>query len=124
MERIGKLPMQASSIQINLLEKPGPAGGFRPIGIYHMLYRLWGKLRGDLLREWEKKQHLDLFAASAGYSTIDVVWKHSVMAQFAVNSGMECVSLLWDLSKCYEHFDHALLKGRAKAMGYPRTVLG
>ena len=33
---------------------PKPTGGDRPIGLFPVLYRIWGKLRQPLLKEWTR----------------------------------------------------------------------
>ena len=115
------MPTQVRKVLIPLLDKPG--GGFRPIGFFCSPYRLWARCRRPVLDEWEQRNSRAYFASARGRSPVDAVWKHAANPKVAVNSGQEPATLLWDLRKLYEPFDHALLIKRGLASGMPPAML-
>ena len=115
------MPTQIRRLLVPLLDKP--TGGFRPIGIFCSAYRLWARCRRSVLQSWEGANRRPYFAAAAGKSPVDAVWKHAVRAQGATNSGMQAATLLWDLRKFYESFDHAELIKRGIATGLHEAMI-
>eukprot|EP00959_Pyramimonas_sp_CCMP1952_P462199 9482857-Pyramimonas_sp.AAC.1 len=53
MERSAVIPMQISIVIMALIAKP--SSGFRPIGIFCSVFRVYGKLRRSLADEWEAR---------------------------------------------------------------------
>ena len=117
----GYFPSPARKVVVALLEKP--AGGFRPIGIFCSLYRLWAKCRRPLCDRWEHEHDRAYYAASRGRSTVDCVWRQAVLAQTAVAKGEHSASVLWDISKFYENVSHEKLVDRAIRSGFPIALL-
>ena len=120
-EVLGVMPKQVRYTAIVLL--PKPHGGFRPIGIFPALYRMYGQLRRSYCEAWETANSRNYFAASSGRSAPDVVWRQAVDAEFATHDTGAAASVLWDVTKFYESFDHRKLRGRARATGFPGPLM-
>ena len=121
MELVGELPLSVSWVVMALLAKP--AGGFRPIGIFPMIYRLYGRLRLPILRAWEDKHELDEFACGPGKSAADTVWRQALASEASVASGGCAGAVLLDMQKFYERFNRDRLWARAKQFGMNLLVI-
>ncbi len=119
-ERTGKLPPQLGAIAMPLLGKP--RGGHRAIATFVSLYRLWGRLRRDQVRQWEDSLQRPYFAAGAGKSPVDSVWRQAAQAEAAVAAGEGSATLLWDLAAFFESIQRKQLWYRARRLGFPTTV--
>eukprot|EP00959_Pyramimonas_sp_CCMP1952_P360031 7538584-Pyramimonas_sp.AAC.1 len=84
-EVLGELPGQLQWVLVALLRKV--SGGYRPIGIFPMMYRITGKLRLHFAQDWIAKHDHSWFACGAGRSPVDVVWRQSLRAEGAVSGG-------------------------------------
>ena len=81
-EDTGMWPTQNSSVHMNVQRKPG--GGFRLIGWYRALFRLWCAIRSEAWRGWEDRHASEtFFSASKGCSVTDVGWRQVVRAEVA-----------------------------------------
>ena len=121
-EEAGALPAQAMQTFVCLIDKP--TGGTRPIGLYQSVFRVWGKIRSVLIKEWESKYTNNLgFATDPGCSAIDVVWRHTLYGELAASSKQTFGCLQWDLHKRYELIDHHRLLEEAHKFKYPIGVL-
>ena len=47
------------------------------------------------------------------------MWRQAVNVERGVSERKAIVGIMWDLEKCYEHVDHARLKGEATVLEYP-----
>ena len=121
IEATGMWPSQVSQLIVALLAKP--SGGFRPIGIFPGIYRLWMKSRGGLCMQWESSHELDCFAMGKHRSPVDVVWRQAVRAEASVCTGQSAANLLWDLVKFYESLSHSRMYEEARALEYPLAIL-
>ena len=120
METIGRLPPQVKYIIVLLLEKA--TGGFRPIGLFCGIYRVWGKARRAVCSQWEASNDRSYFAAGMGRSASDAVWRQSVLAEAGVGADNAAAAFLWDITKYYEQFNYALLQARAHRLGFPVAI--
>ena len=121
VEATGMWPSQVSQLVVALLAKP--SGGFRPIGIFPGIYRLWMKSRGGLCMQREFSHELDCFAMGKHRSPVDVVWRQAVRAEASVCTGQAAANILWDLVKFYESLSHSRMYEEARALEYPLAVL-
>ena len=121
VEDLGVWPDQVAQLVVAMLEKP--AGGFRPIGLFPALYRLWMKARVGLCRKWESTHDLPCFAMGKGRSATDTVWRQAVLSEAAVGKGDQAAVVLWDLVKFYESISHARLLTESISLGYPLRLL-
>eukprot|EP00974_Lingulodinium_polyedra_P092128 8927735-Lingulodinium_polyedra.AAC.1 len=121
MELVGAFPAQLAWVVMALLSKA--TGGYRPIGIFPMLYRLYGRLRLPIFRAWECRFELDEFACGPGKAAADTVWRQAIAAESATATGGHAGALLLDMQKFYELFNRDKLWARAKQFGLNLTVL-
>ena len=97
MEVSSLAPVQVSAVLLSLLAKA--TGGYRPIGVFFSIYRIWGKSRRRYAVEWEEGNSRAFFAAAKFSSSTDVVWRQTVRAESEVTRGRTSATLLWDLYK-------------------------
>ncbi len=121
MERTGEMPPQLCALAMPLL--PKPRGGHRAIATFTSLYRLWGRLRRDVVRRWEDTIDRPYFAAGSGRAPQDAVWRQAARAEAAVTDGSGCsAALLWDLAAYFETVKRRPLWHRARRLGFPMAV--
>ena len=121
IERRSLFPRQLRLVQIFLVEKP--KGGYRSLGLFSALYRLWTRCRRTEAVAWEL-EHVRAYAVyGPGGSCVDAVWRQGVRAEAAKKSGGAAASLLWDLREYYEHLCRTLLQHRARTSGFPRQLV-
>ena len=96
----------------------------RPIGLFFPAFvRLWAAARKKLSWAWcASVAHLS-FAADAGCSTTETVWRGSVRACPAVAGRRHAAELMVDVSKCVERVPYHLLISTAAQLGYPMRLL-
>eukprot|EP00972_Heterocapsa_arctica_P097083 14322770-Heterocapsa_arctica.AAC.1 len=87
METLGTLPTQLRAVLMLLLAKP--KGGFRPIGLFSSIYRLWAKARRPYAVAWEEAHWKPYFACGAGRGAEDTVWRQAVKAESGVATEKE-----------------------------------
>ena len=87
-----------------LVQLPKPGGsGYRVIGLLPTLFRIWGRLRQPLLREWEASIDSPVdFAARAGSGSIDACWDIAYGDELCQAQGRHVAASISDLSKFYE----------------------
>ena len=122
MELSACLPRQIEKVLIALL--PKSSGGFRPIGLFPAVYRLWGRSRRRLAKEWELAHYRSYFVAGQHAGATDVVWRQSVRAEAGTLQGECAASVLWDMSKFYESFNLGDLRILALRLGFPPAIVG
>ena len=82
-EKYSRWPRALGYLSMPMLEKD--SGGFRLIGVFPAVVRIWSKARSDIVSRWESSS-LDApyFAAQKGSGAEDVAWH--------VGSRMEAVA--------------------------------
>lgn len=121
IELIGRLPTQLMVLLSVMI--PKSSAGFRALGIYPFLYRVWAKARRYQLRSWERKHRQKWFSWASGNSCVEAIWWQAVEVERYASSGGAVAAFMWDLSNYYEHFSRPLLIERAIKMGFPRNIL-
>jgi len=121
LEMCGHLPSQQDQVYIFLLQKL--SGGTRPIGLFTSFYRLWSKCRQTEAAAWTSRNDRPYFAAGRARSTIDPVWRQSILNHLTKVRGQHAVSLCWDLRKFYETLSHSRLVNMAKKYEFPLPML-
>ena len=59
---------------------PKPTGGYRPIGLFPCLYRIWGKTRQPIIRQWALENIPDAEINMApGRWTGDATWRQGTL---------------------------------------------
>ncbi len=120
MERTGEMPSQLALIPMPMLEKP--RGGHRAIANFASLYRLWTRIRREVVRQWEQRNEREYFAAGTGRSPHDTVWRQAARAEAAVSRGEQSASVLWDLASFFETIRREPLWHKARKLGFPPAV--
>ncbi len=121
-EALGSWPSQVSLVTMPALAKP--AGGYRLIGIFAGIYRVWAKARRPLADAWEERNDRGYFASGSGRSPIDAVWCQAWRAEAAIGDrGTAAAAVLTDLEKFYEHIDHDVLMDKASRHGFPKPLV-
>ena len=121
-ETIGRPAVPNQSLITKMI--PKPAGGFRPIGLFPSLVRLWGKARQPYIKAWAKKEISDgTINMSPGRRVGDGTWRHKVLARLDANKGDTVLEGLWDVQKCFEQINGKKLVRIAEALGYPLELL-
>ncbi len=120
-ERSGAWPEGTGTVLIVLLPKPD--GGWRPIGLFPTIIRVWMKLRRQLAQGWEEQHSRDFLFAGRGKGAHVAAWQHAQRAEQAADAGATFVQLLLDMQKCFELVPHDVLVQEARAVGYPLPLL-
>ena len=100
-----------------------PRGGFRPIGLFRGLYRVWARARKGLVDDWARELTRDrpMFTMTSGRKATDAVCRSQVRTVAAQH---RCtVELDWDVAKCFEHVVRSKLRRKATDVGYPAAIL-
>ncbi len=119
-ESVGYIPRAIALVIVRMIPKKD--GGRRPIGLLPSMYRIWAKVRADLVRDWERYYAREYFAAGPGKSAEAAAWRAAFRAELAAASQAESASILWDLLKCFEHGDHKRLAEKARLVGFPIAI--
>jgi hypothetical protein len=121
MEAAALWPTQVSLVTMPAL--PKPLGGFRLIGIFAAVYRVWSKARRPEAQAWEDDHDRPYFACGADRGAVDVVWRQAMRAEVAVAADQQAAAITSDLKKFYEALDHGLLLERAARHGFPMQIV-
>ena len=82
-------PAQVSCLGMPMLEKG--TGGFRLIGVFPGLIRLWGRARSGGAAMWEQQRlDADHFAAKKGSAAEDVAWRIGINMEQAALAALGC----------------------------------
>eukprot|EP00959_Pyramimonas_sp_CCMP1952_P157277 3288947-Pyramimonas_sp.AAC.1 len=90
----GSLPFQLRAVIVAML--PKPSSGFRPIGVFPSLCRLWGKCRRGFAVQWGTANQRVFWAAGQYKSARDVVWRQTARSERSRNQSQHACTLLWD----------------------------
>ena len=120
-EAEGRWPETLAFISIVLL--PKATGGFRPIGLFPTIVRIWMRLRRDMVDAWEADNSRDFFYAGRQRGAHVAAWTQAARAEAAALGGASFAQVLIDLAKCFELVPHDILAREAAAVGYPLPLL-
>ena len=120
-EACGQLPDNVISPLVVLI--PKPKGGFRPIGIFTSIERLWAKVRRWHADKWQRDNFRHYLACAKGCGAADLVWRQTLSAEQSAHSQRQYAAVLWDLKEFFDHIDHRILWQRAIHHGYPRVLV-
>jgi hypothetical protein len=121
-ESLGAWPATLANLIVRLL--PKDTGGFRTIGLFRTLFRVWAKARATLLAEWAVV-HLShpMWNNFSGRRPGDVVWRELVRASHEGTLGRTAAAIQVDVSKMFDRICHALLVMAAKWSAFPLWLL-
>ncbi len=121
LELTGALPPQLRLTTMPLI--PKARGGHRAIAAFPSLYRLWSRVRRDIVRQWEAMNDRAFVAAGTGRGPQDVVWRQAARCEAAAEQGGAAATLLWDLTSFFEAVQRVPLWFRARRLGFPAVIL-
>ncbi len=120
-ERRGRWPSVVGTVIIVLL--PKAEGGFRPIGLFPTVVRVWMRLRRAAARQWEADNDRDYLYAGESRGALTAAWQMAARAEGAVGHGFVYAQVLLDMVKAFDHVPHDRLLAEAAALGYPMPLL-
>ena len=97
----------------------------RPIGILPFVHRIWAKarLRQAVRERWVDPEDFE-HGGTAGRLAAEAAWEAALEAELAgIEVGAGAVAVLLDLSKCYERIPLRVLADRARAAGWPDSMV-
>ena len=98
-------------------------GGFRPIGLYWAMFRIWSRARRSVVTEWLHRTmgNSPVYTTMPRRRAADAVWRAQVCARSAPHKSV--IEANWDSKKCFENVDRALLARVGARHGYPPAIL-
>ncbi len=120
MELIGRLPPQLDALVMPMLSKE--RGGHRAVTTATSLYRLWGRLRREVVQKWESGRDRPYFASGKGRRIHDVIWRQLAKAEAGQANGKVAVGILWDMAAYYETINRTRLWKLVKRHEFPLPV--
>ena len=110
MEEEGRWPDDINPVVIVLLAKAD--GGYRPIGLFPTLVRLWMRIRTATARTWERTVDSPELYGGKGMGAQRAAWLEAFAAEAAVAQDMEQGQVLLDLTEAFETVSHQELRSR------------
>ena len=120
-EDTGDWSTAVALVLIVLLPKDG--GGYRPIGLFPTLIRVWMRARASVARDWEELTASPSQYGSKGMGAQRAAWTAAFSAETATESGNDHAAILLDLVKAFEMISHDELVTAAKKHGFSLKVL-
>ena len=122
MFRLACVPNKLALLIIVLLPKPD--GGNRPIGILATCIQIIARwCRWKFASRWELGNPRQYWFGESGKACDLCVWRQSMRAEYAVETGQSATSALLDLHKAYEYARHKDLLREASKHGFSLVVL-
>ena len=116
----GQLPPQLATLGMPML--PKATGGFRTIGLFAGLVRIWAKVRRTECDAWEAAHDRPYWGAGKGRRPLDPVWRWAADAESTPTS-LNVGATLVDVSAFYESLDHNVLRAAAVKYDFPLAIL-
>ena len=120
-EGLGQWASALDLVLIVLLPKSD--GGFRPIGLFPTVVRLWMRARVYVARLWEAANSLPSLFGGTGMGAQRASWEAAFVAEMAALQRIDHVQFLLDLVKAFETIPHDKLAEAANAKGYSLSLL-
>ena len=120
-ELIGEWPAATGVVVIALLQKP--QGGFRPIGLFPTLVRLWMRVRLPVAQAWQAANERAYFYAGPMKGAQVAAWKQAARAEMSRSRGLDYAAVLLDLIKAFETIPHDWLVIQARKYGFNLYLL-
>jgi hypothetical protein len=123
VEQAARLPAQMTVSMYAMLPETWEAE--RPIGLCHVLWRLWCKLRWGEVTNW-LQDYLRVASwdeARPGCSCLEVALRRLLSAEQAKGNGKCLETLFVDLRQFYERVDHGAMIRAGQEMHFPDLLL-
>ena len=120
-ELLGEWPRAIGVVVIVLL--PKPQGGYRPIGLFPTLVRLWMRVRLPVAQAWQAANERAYFYAGPLKGAQVAAWKQAARAEMCKSKGLDYATVLLDLIKAFDAIPHDWLVTQAKKYGYNLYLL-
>ena len=120
-ELLGEWPEAVGVVVIAMLAKP--QGGFRPIGLFPTLVRVWMRLRLPVAQAWQAANERGYFYAGPAKGAQVAAWKQAARAEMAKAMNLDYATVLLDLIKAFETIPHDWLVLQARKFGYNLYLL-
>ena len=121
VESCGKWPEAIGHVLVVLLAKA--SGGFRPIGLFPSVVRVWMRIRLADAVVWQSVRERPWLYASSGKGADVAAWKQAARSEQAAARGWVYAAVLLDLVKAFERVPHDVLVRQAYALGYNLRLL-
>ncbi len=102
---------------------PKPDGGFRPIGLFPTIIRVWMRARVVAARTWEAANAIPSLYGGKGMGAQRAAWEAAFIAELSALKRIDHLQILLDLVKAFETVPHHLLVKAARENGYPLALL-
>ena len=103
---------------------PKGEGGYRPIGLFPTLIRIWFRVRLIIVNVWEKQNGMPSAYGGPGMGAQKAAFQTSFVAETAALMKEDFGAGLLDLVKAFETIPHYILFQIAIELGYPFVLLG
>jgi len=121
VECVGHWPAAVGHVLVVLLAKA--AGGFRPIGLFPSVIRIWMRVRLADAVVWQTLHERPWLYASAGKGAEVAAWRQAARSEQAAARNWHYGAALLDMVKAFERVPHDILVAKAVTKGYPLRLL-
>jgi len=121
VEAAGRWPAAVGHVLVVLLAKA--AGGFRPIGLFPSIIRVWMRIRLADAVVWQSLHERPWLFASAGKGAEVAAWRQAARSEQAASKDWHYGASLLDMIKAFERVPHDVLVTKAMEKGYSLFLL-
>ena len=120
-EKFGEWADALDLVLIVLLPKND--GGYRPIGLFPTIIRIWFRTRLLTIKIWDQSNKMPSVFGGPGMGAQKAAFQISITAEIAALENADFAAGLLDLVKAFETVPHHILVSIAIALGYPLPLL-
>ena len=109
---------QQNGNMVIIVLPPKPAGGWRPIGLFAWLPKIWSKMRRSVAAEWGTLNEREYLYAGPSKGADVAAWKQAARGELANTCpNAKYAQCLLDLVKAFDRIPHHVLVREAVALG-------